>query len=265
VRQLTVLGVLGALVAACGVSGNAPASEASSFSPTEASTIPPESTSSTTPSDEREPGSTSTKGIEQPAFLSLGDGAFFGRLTTVEFGNEWTINPSDVAVTPGAAAGTAVGPAILHFADGTSLEVPAETPGGNACIELVRPQDWAGITGLENPTLDQLRRNDIPYDCFVYGALTPDQKVAWFDIAAEYRAGDPSAKLLRRPVRLVEGMLIVDGDLGFPVSPDIEILCSNQLTIEEYAANLFEHAPRSVITISTRTGEVTNITCFADF
>ncbi|MEX0865638.1 MAG: hypothetical protein WD269_12330 [Acidimicrobiia bacterium] len=218
----------------------------------------------TTHLEQPESGSTSTLSGGEPTFLTVGDGAFIGRVVSVEFGDEWAITPSDVAVTPGAAAGTTVGPAILHLDDGTTLEVPAGTPGGNGCIELVRPEDWAAITGLENPTLEQLRRNDIPYDCFIYGALTPGGQVAWFDIAAEYRAGDPTSKLLRRPVRLVEDSLIVEGDLGFRLAPDVEILCLNQLTIEEYAADLLEHASRSVIEISTSTGEITTITCNAE-
>jgi hypothetical protein len=129
----------------------------------------------------------------------------------------------------------------------------------------VRPEDWAAITGLENPTLEQLRRHDIPYDCLIYGALTPGGQVAWFDIAAEHRAGDPTAKLLRRPVRLVEGSLLVEGDLGCRLASDVEILCLNHLTIEEYAADLLEHASRSVIEISTSSGEITTITCNAEF
>lgn len=195
--------------------------------------------------------------------MTVGDGAFLGRVVNVEFGDDWAITPADVAVTPGAKSGTTVGPAILYFEDGTSLEVPAGTPGGNACLELVRPEDWTAITGLENSTLEQLRRNGIPGDCFLYGALRPNGQVAWFDIA-EYRDGDPTATLLRRPLRLVEQTLVVEGNLGFPLAEDVEIICINPLSVEQYAIDLDEHAPRSVIEIDTTTGEIVNIFCFAE-
>lgn len=263
-RRLAALNVLCVLMAAC-------ASSADVFdpdvvtAPIESTTAPPEGAVTTTTSPQQvRSGSASTSDPAKDSFVTVGDGAFFGRVVSVEFGDDWAITPSDVAVTPGASSGTTVGPAILYFDNGTSLEVPAGTPGGNACLELVRPEDWPAITGLENPTLKQLRRNDIPNDCFLYGVLTPDGQVAWFDVATEYLHGDSTATLLRRPLRLVEQTFVVEGNLGFPLAEDVEIICINPLSVEEYAADLDEHAQRSVIEISTTTGEIVHIFCFAE-
>lgn len=263
-RRLLALNVVCVVMAACAGGADVPSPDVVT-APVESGTDPPEGAATTTTNPKQvRSGSASTSNPAKHSFVTVGGGAFLGRVVSVEFGDEWAITPADVAVTPGAASGTTVGPAILYFDDGTSLEVPASTPGGNACIELVRPEDWTTITGLKNPNLEQLRRNGILGDCFLYGALRSSGQVEWFDIATEYRHGDPTATLLRRPLRLVDHTLVVEGELGFPLAEDVEIICINPLSVEQYAADLDEHAQRSVIEIDATTGEIVHIFCFAE-
>jgi hypothetical protein len=263
---LAAIGVLVALLVSCRGESSEPGPGTSGSEPTTDASDPLAGTSTTTTLPERaEEGREAASPDGGSTFLTMGSGGFFGRVVSVDFGDEWAIHPSDVAVTPGAVAGTTVGPAIIHLDDGTSLELAAGTPGGNACIELARREDWGAITGLENPTLEQLRVNGVQYDCFIYGALHPDGQVAWFDIATEYRDGDPTATLLRRPTLMLDDMVVVDGGLGFRLAADVQVLCLDELTAEEYAADLIDLASRTVIEISTSSGEVTGLSCTIEF
>lgn len=208
---------------------------------------------------------TSTRPIDpEPQFVTFADGAFFGRIVRVDFDPKWAIFPADVAVTPGAVSETTVGPAMLHFEDGRELGVPAGTLGGNACVELLRREDWEAITGLESPTLEQVRMYGAPYDCFLYGALRSDGTVAWFDVA-EYLAGEPTATLLRRPVGVASGLVLVEGGLGLSVSGDVEVLCSPVDTIEEWVAEVEEVATRTIVEIDVASGQISTLSCYFEF
>jgi hypothetical protein len=165
----------------------------------------------------------------------------------------------------GAIAGTRVGPATLYLADGRELKVPAETPGGNNCIELIRPEDWKAITGFENPTPDQLRSLLPPFNCFLYGALRSDGAVGWFNVAREYRTGDPTAALLRHPVAMSSGLLVVDGGLGLVIAADVEVLCGNIDSIEGWLADIDDVLSRTVVEIDVTTGEVQRLGCVVGF
>lgn len=262
-RSLVAMGLLIIVLASC---DNSDGSTVLSSSRATTTTLSP---SITEPASQAGSGST-TVTPQSPASTAASSLApleietFYGRVIDVDFGSAWSIDPPDVAITPGAVAGTTVGPASVVFKDGVRLEVPARTPGGNACIELVRRDDWEAITGLENPTLEQVRFNNIPNDCFIYGALAADDTIAWFDIA-EYRQGDPTATLLRRPISLADDILVLDGGISFPIAANVQILCQDVVTVDEYAADLPGRADRARVGIAIDTGEVASISCLVDF
>ncbi len=231
---------------------------------------PPRPASAPAPPTSATPATTITNGPAcQGDFADVaGDGdLFFGRVVQVNFGNEWAIEPSDVALTPGAIAGTCVGPAVLHLADGRMLEVPARTPGGNWCFELVRPEDYEDVTGLENPTEQQVRFNDVPWDCFVYGGLDESERVAWFDVA-EYNEvpfdqsglGAGHARLRRDVVAVGDGSVILRGGIAFALAGTVRLDCM-QRDLDELVDQLpnLEIPPRVVIDAST--GEVVRLEC----
>ena len=223
------------------------------------------STSSTTPTTAA-PETTTTTTEPVPAVITFQDGGFFGRVVRVEFGPDWRISPGNVAVTPGAISDTTVGPATLHFEDGTEVWVPPDTPGGNQCVELVRPEDWFAIAGLPDATLEQVILYGHLYDCFLYGALRADGSVAWFDVA-EYTAGDPTARVrvLRRPIAMVSGLIVIEGDLGLAVSPEVTVICDPARTFDDWKADLEALAPRTRLEIDVSSGEVVEISCSFEF
>ena len=134
-------------------------------------------------------------------------------------------------------------------------------------MELVRQEDWEAITGFENPTLEQIRLYGAPYDCWLYGGLRPDGSVAWFDVA-EYMAGDQTAEILRRPVAISAGLIVVDGGLGLAVGDNVEVTCNVADTadsFDDWVAGFEDMASRTIVDIDVGSGEVSGLSCYFEF
>lgn len=168
----------------------------------------------TTTSPEVDSAPVVVDGFEVP----VSSGSFFGRVTAVEFGDTWSLEPSNVALSPGPGSGTTLGPATLRFEDGSVLFMPENTPGGNKCWKLISEAEWPGITGFDNPTPEQKRRNGPSQDCWLYGGLDDAGDVLWFGIA-DYRPGDSLIELPEMTA-IHDGYATVAGVLEFPLIPD---------------------------------------------
>lgn len=158
-------------------------------------------------------------------------GCFAGRVAVVEFGDGWALGPGDVVLSKGALLGTTVGPATIQLTDGTALQVPPNTPGGNQCAELLRDEDWYAINGLPGPP-DRGWQNAYGH-CYLYGGLNADGSVAWFN-AATYGesepvegAGDVFVAVVEPVVDVASGAVTVQGGVTFSTAADAPVeMCS---------------------------------------
>lgn len=112
---------------------------------------------------------------------------FMGEVAGVEFSEAWVLEPEAVSVARGGPSSeVTVGPQDIALVGGRILRVPANTPGGNQCLELIHPSLVAGITGEPAATVDDVPRFESNYDwtvpCVIMGQLAPDGTVAWFQV-----------------------------------------------------------------------------------
>jgi len=198
--------------------------------------------------------------FEPPASTS----GFFGRVTDVEFGDTWHIEPADGPLTPGPFNGSTLGPATLTFEDGSLLYVPENTPGGNDCLQLISAAEARRLPGLGF---------DVPtQDCWLYGGLDETGDVSWFGIG-QYEEGD---SLVRLPeiTAIRDGYATIAGVVELPLIPDdrsfaatwgteIEIvagkhaLCGKGMSIGEWWPADTEHS--TLVDIATQ--EVALVQC----
>lgn len=91
-----------------------------------------------------------------------------------------------------AAGDLPVGPMTLTLEDGRTLAVPADTLGGNFCVQFLDAKDRANLVGLPAPseadTLAFLHRSDTT--CTVIAGLSDAHTVEWFEIVAPAAGGD---------------------------------------------------------------------------
>jgi len=92
-------------------------------------------------------------------------------------------NP-EIDATPSGAVVFRVGPERIHLVGGAVLDVPAATPGANACVELLTDAEKVGLTGLaalEGLDDATVRNNGAPNDpCVVIAALDTHRHVVRF-------------------------------------------------------------------------------------
>ncbi len=112
---------------------------------------------------------------------------FMGQVAGVDFSDTWSIEPPAVALTRGGPSGEVrVGPQDIALVGGPMLRVPANTPGGNWCLDLIHPSQVADITGQAFATVDDVPRfergTDWTAPCVIMGRYAPDGTVAWFQV-----------------------------------------------------------------------------------
>ena len=103
--------------------------------------------------------------------IPLGPVDFIGEVVSVEFDPSWVLNPPTVAFAGGGRDSyVTVGPQTIALGNGASLYVPARTPGGNFCTELIPPPSKKYEDEFHSTT------------CVVMGQLTEQGEVAWFQV-----------------------------------------------------------------------------------
>lgn len=119
-------------------------------------------------------------------------------------------DPPDIAFsTGGIDSRLRVGPATFNLADGTTIDVPAETPGGNLC-SLLGYRDQP-----RTPT------------CLVAGEVDATGAAEWFAIQPLDRSSDGSSQLTVDRFDGRDAIVLIGGIwLAMPVPPDATLTCS---------------------------------------
>ena len=106
-----------------------------------------------------------------------------------------------------------VGPERIRLVGGTVLDVPAATPGANACVELMTDADKLRLTGfsaLEGLDDATVRKNGAPNDpCVVIATLDARKRVTRF---AVLDTGEGSRSRLHVGLANVGGLVARTGD-----------------------------------------------------
>ncbi len=138
---------------------------------------------------------------------------FLGELVTADL-DGWELRQAtdegNIAFAPGGPnSPLLVGPATLHLANGTVVDVPAGTPGGNLCEALGWPDDIYEVK------------------CVVVGKFNDQGAAAWFAAAGLLVDGESNVQMdVERfenrdaIVRLGEVLFAV------PIRPDATLVCS---------------------------------------
>lgn len=151
-----------------------------------------------------------------------------------------------------------VGPMDVEMADGSVLHVPAETPGGNACLPLMTSADRRFATGQA--------RDDIPDEavvsmaglsdgCVVIAALDPNGSVARFQILSTDPLGraDVGDLVERRRSGYLTGSGFV-----FDLAPDAEVVCNSEAVDVD---SFLEPGRWSAVSVDVESGEIAAIKC----
>jgi hypothetical protein len=148
---------------------------------------------------------------------------------------------SGAASSGGINSQMKVGPATFHLADGTTLDVPPNTPGGNMCSLLG--------TSVQPGTAT----------CLVAGALDESGAVAWFAIQPLVKLGDGSFQLTVDRFEGRDAIVLVGGTwVPVPVRFDAKLRCAEP---GDLAATPVEVPSRARLATLNAEGEVVAVEC----
>jgi hypothetical protein len=157
--------------------------------------------------------------------------------------DSWRTSSGDsgVATTGGINSQMKVGPVTFHLADGTTLDVPPNTPGGNMCSLLG--------TSVQPRTAT----------CLVVGALDESGAVAWFAIEPLVKLDDGSFQLTVDRFEGRDAIVLVGGTwVSVPVRSDAELRCDEP---GDLAATPVEVPSRARLAALNTEGEVVAVEC----
>jgi hypothetical protein len=167
---------------------------------------------------------------------------FVGEVVSAET-DSWRISSgeSGVASSGGINSRMMVGPATFHLADGTTLDVPPDTPGGNMCSLLG--------TSAQPDTAT----------CLVAGAVDESGAVAWFAIQPLVKLGDGSFQLTVDRFEGRDAIVSVGGIwVPVPVRLDAELRCAEP---GDLAATPIDVPSRARLATLNAEGEVVAVEC----
>lgn len=154
-----------------------------------------------------------------------------------------------------------VGPVDLVLADGTRLYVPAETPGGNACLPLMTEADRRFATGMsEDQIPDETVRlyGGLSEECVMIAALDEADAVEWFEILSTDPLGRATVGDLVE--RRGSGLLTESGFV-FSLAPDADLTCGPE-PVE--LASYFESDRWEEVAVDVASGDIVAIDCLFD-
>lgn len=168
---------------------------------------------------------------------------FIGEVVSADTEN-WRIDGDDSAIafsTGGSDSRMRVGPATFHLADGSTIDVPAETPGGNLCSLL----GWR----------DQPRTPT----CLMVGEFDEAGAAAWFSIEPFDNVADGSFQLTVDRFDGRDAIVLIGGTwLAVPVPPDATLTCSEP---GDLASTPVEVPSRSALVVLDADLEVVAVEC----
>ena len=150
---------------------------------------------------------------------------FIGEVKSVVFDVGWAMDPIGLALG-GPDSDVTLGPQLITLVDGQQLDVPAATPGGNNCPELIHPS----LGDLE-------RRTDPTNHCVIMGQRGVDGRVAWYEVLNVGTPNGPARADIGYVAEIdaAAGTMTTKGGFEFPLAAD-ESDCGFGLEFSDVAA-----------------------------
>jgi hypothetical protein len=186
---------------------------------------------------------------------------FLGVVAEAHLHDDWRVEPADALWSTGEDASTRVGPATVRLVDGDVLYIPAGTPGGNACPDLIRVEEIARMEAIPVEMADyDAVSHPKPSLCVLIGERDPEGVVSWFQVL--HRLSDDGSQVEfgsgvldnGRQVRVQEGFI-------FALAPDVRIDCLPGDGLDSPEEVFEERAGWHVSHVSVDTGQVTELAC----